>query len=99
MKRYIPEATEAWRTRVVNNTVYQFVGFNRGVETFFEKEGTSEKECFEMDDWGFPVHFLLRFQENSIDTSSQNNKLCLNRLKPRFWNFYWFSPSINRVIF
>ena len=23
----------------------------------FEKEGTSEKGCFEIEDWGFSVHF------------------------------------------
>ena len=34
----------------------------------FEKEGTSEKGCFEIEDWGFCVHFVLGFQGNSIYT-------------------------------
>ena len=34
----------------------------------FEKEQTSEKGCVEIKDWGFSVHFVLRFQENSIYT-------------------------------
>ena len=33
-----------------------------------ENEGTSEKECVEIEDWGFSVHFALGFQENSIYT-------------------------------
>ena len=32
----------------------------------FENEGTSEKGCVEIEDWGFSVHFGLGFQENSI---------------------------------
>ena len=53
---------------MVNNTVYQFVGPNQEVEIFFEKEGTSEKGCVEIEDWGFSLHFVLEFQENSIYT-------------------------------
>ena len=34
----------------------------------FENEGTSKKGCVEIEDWGFSVHFLLGFQENSIYT-------------------------------
>ena len=34
----------------------------------FENEGTSEKGCIEIEDWGFSVHFGLGFQENSIYT-------------------------------
>ena len=34
----------------------------------FENEGTSEKECAEIEDWGFSVYFVLGFQENSIYT-------------------------------
>ena len=32
----------------------------------FEKEGTSEKGCVEIEDWGFSIHLVLGFQENSI---------------------------------
>ena len=34
----------------------------------FENERTSEKEYVEIEDWGFSVHFVLGFQENSIYT-------------------------------
>ena len=34
----------------------------------FENEGTLEKDCIEMEDWGFFVHLVLGFQENSIYT-------------------------------
>ena len=34
----------------------------------FEKEGTIEKACVEIEYWGFSVHFGLGFQENSIYT-------------------------------
>ena len=34
----------------------------------FENEGTSEKGCVEIEDWGFSIHFGLGFQENSIYT-------------------------------
>ena len=32
----------------------------------FTNEGTSEKGCVEIEDWGFSVHFGLGFQENPI---------------------------------
>ena len=32
----------------------------------FENETTSEKECVQIEDWGFSVHFGLWFQENFI---------------------------------
>ena len=31
---------------------------------FFENEGTSEKGCFETEDCGTSIHFVLGFQEN-----------------------------------
>ena len=34
----------------------------------FKNEGTSEKGCVEIGDWGFSVHLRLGFQENSIYT-------------------------------
>ena len=34
----------------------------------FQNEGTSEKGCAEIEDWGFSLHFGLGFQENSICT-------------------------------
>ena len=34
----------------------------------FENEGTSEKGCVEIEDWGFTVYFVLGFQENCICT-------------------------------
>ena len=40
----------------------------------FEKEGTSLK-CVEIDDWGFSVHFVLEFQDNSIYTYVLAKKL------------------------
>ena len=37
----------------------------------FENEGTSEKRCIEIEDWGcFSVHFGLGFEENLIYTWS-----------------------------
>ena len=50
---------------VVTSTVYQFLGSNLGLRRF-EKKGTSEKRCIEIEHWGFSVHFVLGFQENSI---------------------------------
>ena len=47
-----------------------FVGSNLGVEIFFEKEGTSEKECVKIEDWGTSVLFALWFQENSMQSLS-----------------------------
>ena len=51
---------------MVNNTVYQFVGSKPGGWDIFEKEGTSEKRCVEIEHWGFSLHFALGFQENFI---------------------------------
>ena len=34
----------------------------------FENEGTSEKGCIEIEDWGFSVYLVLGFQEKSIYT-------------------------------
>ena len=34
----------------------------------FENDGTSEKWCVKMEDWGFSALFGLGFQENSIYT-------------------------------
>ena len=34
----------------------------------FENEGTSEKGCAEIEEWGFSVHFGLGLPENSIYT-------------------------------
>ena len=34
----------------------------------FENDGTSEKECVQIEDWGFSALFGLGFQENSIYT-------------------------------
>ena len=48
---------------------YQLVGSNLGVEIdIIEKEETSEKGCVEIVDWGFSVHFVSRFQDNSVYT-------------------------------
>ena len=41
---------------------------NPGCWDIYEKEGTSEKGCVEIEDWGFSLHFVLGFQENSIYT-------------------------------
>ena len=40
----------------------------------FENEGTSEKWCFQIEDWGFSLHFGLEFQKNFIYTLH----LCFN---------------------
>ena len=53
---------------MVNNTAYHFVDSKPGGWDIFEKEGTSEKGCVEIEDWGFSLHFVLGFQENSIYT-------------------------------
>ena len=52
----------SWRARMVNNTVYHFVGSNGGWD-IFEKKGTSEKGCVEIEDWGISVHFALLFKK------------------------------------
>ena len=44
-------------------------GSNLAVDIFLKKDGTTEKGCcFKIEDWGFSVHFVLGFQENSIYT-------------------------------
>ena len=50
-----------------NNTFYEFVGSNLEIEIFFKKR-EHQKRCIEIEDWGFSVHFVLEFQENSIYT-------------------------------
>ena len=57
---------ESWRTRVVNNTVYTFVGSNLGVK----EEGTSGKGCVKIKNWGTSVHFALGLQENFMQSQS-----------------------------
>ena len=60
----------------------------------FENEGTSEKGWVEMEDWGFSVHFVFRFQENSIYTLYtyvlakilQNGAKFIQNLTPGFTN-------------
>ena len=37
---------------------------------YFLKKGTSEKGCVEIEDWGTFVHFILGFQENSMQSLS-----------------------------
>ena len=51
---------------MVKNTVYQFVGSDLWVRYIWE--GTSAKGCVEIEHWGFFVHFVLGFEENSIYT-------------------------------
>ena len=56
----------------------------------FENEETSEKEFVEIEDWGFSVHFVLGFQENSIYTlhlcfSYDITKWCKVYTKADFW--------------
>ena len=56
----------------------------------FENERTSEKEYVEIEDWGFSVHFVLGFQENSIYTlhlcfSYDITKWCKVYTKADFW--------------
>ena len=53
---------------MVNNTVYEFVGSDLGVEKFFKRGNIRKKRCVEIEDWDFSVHFVLGFQENSIYT-------------------------------
>ena len=46
-----------------------FFGSNLAVEIFLKIDGTTQKGwCVEIEDWGFSVHFVLWFQENSIYT-------------------------------
>ena len=79
---------------MVNNTAYHFVGSKPGGWDIFEKEGTSEKGCVEIEDWGFSsLHFVLGFQENSIYTYVfklryyiQNSAKFLQELTPGFKN-------------
>ena len=33
-----------------------------------KKNGTSEKGCNEIEDWGTSVHFVLEFQENFMES-------------------------------
>ena len=54
---------------MVNNTAYHFVDSKPGGWDIFEKEGTSEKGCVEIEDWGFSsLQLALGIQENSIYT-------------------------------
>ena len=52
---------------MIKNTVYQFVGSTLWVRYFWE--GTSEKRCIEMEDWGFPVHLALGLTDSWFQKS------------------------------
>ena len=47
-----------------------FCCFYPGGYGIFEKEGTSEKRCVEIEDWATSVHFVLGFQESSMQSLS-----------------------------
>ena len=53
---------------MVNYIVYHFIGRGGVLICFWKKEGTSEKLCTEIEDWGFSLQFIFGFEENSIDT-------------------------------
>ena len=60
----------------------------------FEKVETSEKGCFEIEDWGFSVHVVLGFKENSIYTYVsakilQNGAKFIQKLTPDFKHHMW----------
>ena len=52
----------------------------------FENEGTSEKECIEIEDWGFSVHFGLGFKKIpfTLDTYVLVAKILQNGAKFRY---------------
>ena len=52
--------------------IYPFFGSILNCWDIFEKEGTSEKGCVEIEDWGTSVHLVLGFQENSMQSISQS---------------------------
>ena len=59
----------------------------------FEKEGTSEKRCIEIEDWGFSVHFVLRFRKIPFKLYTyvlakilQNGAKFIQKLTPGFKN-------------
>ena len=54
---------------MVNNTVGHFVGLTWGSD-IFEKMGTSERGCVEIEDWDTSAYFALGFQENSMQSLS-----------------------------
>ena len=47
-----------------------FCWLKPGVWDIFEKEGTSEKGCVEIEDWETFVHFVLAFLEHSMQSLS-----------------------------
>ena len=50
---------------MVNSTVYYLLVLTWGYR-YFWKEGTSEKGCVEIENWGTSVHFLLGFKKISF---------------------------------
>ena len=44
-----------------------FFGSNLGVEIFLKKR-EHQKGCVEIEDWGTSIYFLLRFQEDSMQS-------------------------------
>ena len=73
------------------NGGYQFVGSDLWVRYIWE--GTSAKGCVEIEHWGFFVHFVLGFEENSIYTLTyvlakilQNGAKFIQKLTPGFKN-------------
>ena len=54
---------------MVNHSVYHLVSSKLGLR-YFEKEGTSEKGCVEIEDWDTSVRFVLGFQECSMQSLS-----------------------------
>ena len=46
-----------------------FVGSDLGLRHFW-KRGNIRKGCIKIEDWGTSVYFVLRFQENSMQSLS-----------------------------
>ena len=51
----------------VNKTVYHLLVLTWGLR-YFWKRGNIRKGCVEIEDWGTSVYFVLRFQENSMQS-------------------------------
>ena len=64
-----------------------FVGSNLGVDIFLKKRVTSEKGCVETEDGGTSVHFVLEFQENSMQSLSAFLLFFANKKNSKSFSF------------
>ena len=67
-----------------------FVGSNLRIEIFLKKKEHQEKRSVEIEGWGTSVHFVLGFQENSMESLSAFLMFFANKKNSK--NSIYFTP-------